>query len=169
MFDEEKIAAEAAEKRSRTRILLALTAIAGAALLLLIGLLVTTQPSSSVAIEGIHRTGTAEFEGYRSQITLEMVETIVHPNLVGMAQHEVRGVITNQGPRPITALEIHARMIGLEDQTIVETLGYPIPRSRSKPLAPGEQFPFSLKLDRPGNVSEDLVKDHSLELRGLRF
>ena len=169
MFDEEKIAAEAAEKRSRTRTLLALTVIAGAALLLLIGLLVTTQPSSSVAIEGIHRTGATEFDGYRSQITLEMVETIVHPNLVGMAQHEVRGVITNQGPRPITALEIHARMIGLEDQTIVETLGYPIPRSRSKPLAPGEQFPFSLKLDRPGNVSEDLVKDHSLELRGLRF
>jgi len=169
MFDEEKIAAEAAEKRSRTRMLLGLTAIAGAALSLLIGLLMAARPSSSVAIEGIQREGTREFDGYRSQITVEMVETIVHPNLVGMAQHEVRGVITNQGQRPITALEVRARMIGLEDQTIVETLGYPIPRTRAKPLAPGEQFPFSLKLDRPGNVSEDLVKDHSLELRGVRF
>jgi len=169
MFDEEKIAAEAAEKRSRTRIMLALTAIAGAALLLMVGLLMATQPSSSKAIEGIQREGAGEFDGYRSQITLEMVETIVHPNLVGMAQHEVRGVITNQGQRPITAMEIRARMIGLEDQTIVEATGYPIPRSRTKPLAPGEEYSFSLKLDRPGNVSEDLVKDHSLELRGVRF
>jgi hypothetical protein len=28
---------------------------------------------------------------------------------------------------------------------------------------------FSLKVDRPGNVGEELVKDHVLELRGLRF
>lgn len=169
MFDEEKVAAEEAEKRSRRRTLWALSAIAGAALLLLIGLLMATQPSSSVAIEGIQREGTGEFDQSRSQITIEMVETIVHPNLLGMAQHEVRGVISNQGQRSITAVEVRARMIGLEDQTIVETFGYPIPRARSKPLSPGEQFPFSLKLDRPGNVSEDLVKDHSLEIRGVRF
>jgi hypothetical protein len=169
MFNQEKMAEEEVEKRSRTRIMLGLSAITGAALLLLLGLLATTRPSGGAAVEGIERAGTSNFDAYREQVTIEMIETIVHPNLVGMAQHEVRGRVTNLGTKPILALEIQARMIDLEDQTIIETLGYPIPKARSTPLAPGESYAFRLKLDRPGNISEDLVKDHALELRGLRF
>lgn len=155
--------------RERRRLLIGLTAIATVIVSLLILLFVGLEERKPTGVEGILGAGNAEFDAYREKVQVEMLETIVHPNLIGMAQHEVRGQITNNGDRRLTAIEIHGRMIGLDEGTVAEASGYPIPRSRETALTPGESFSFSIKIDRPGNVKEESVKDHSLELRGLRF
>ncbi len=166
MFESDQ---NAGDRQERRKLLIGLTAIAGFVIILLIAIFLGIGERKPRDIEGILRAGTPEFDAYRHNVQVEMIETVVHPNLIGMAQHEVRGRIINGGDRPLTAVEIHGRMIGLDDGTIAEVNGLPIPRTRETPLAPGDSFSFSLKIDRPGNVKEESVKDHSLELRGLKW
>jgi hypothetical protein len=166
---EEASQLEALDRQERRRRLLIIGALAAIGLGIMVALFAGSQESKSSDIEGIQRTGTNDFDGYRDKVQIEMIETIVHPNLIGMAQHEVRARLTNLGDRTLTAVEVHGRMLGLDDSTVAETTGYPIPRANSQPLAPGKSLDFSIKIDRPGNVGEELVKDHALELRGVRW
>lgn len=157
------------DQKERKRTLWGLAAIAAFALILLVVMIIGTQNSKSSAIEGVLRAGTAEFDGYRNKVQIEMIETIVHPNLIGMAQHEVRARVTNLGDRSLTAVEVRGKMLGLDDGIVADAIGFPIPRTREKALAPGESLSFSIKIDRPGNIKEEQIKDHALELRGIRF
>ena len=160
---------ETANGNERRRTLLIFGALAAIILGLLILLFAGSQESRDSDIAGMQGAGSNEFESYRERIQIEMIETIVHPNLVGMAQHEVRARLTNHGDKTLTAIGVRGRMLGLDDSTVAETVGYPVPRFRADPLPPGESLDFSIKIDRPGNVGEELVKDHALELNGLRF
>lgn len=166
---EEDKQTETADRRERQRMLLIFGALAAIILGLLLVLFAGSEESKDSDIAGLHPAGSAEFESYREKIQLEMIETIVHPNLIGMAQHEVRARLTNLGDRTLTGIAVRGRMLGLDDSTVAETVGYPVPRFRAEPLPPGQALDFSIKIDRPGNVGEELVKDHALELNGIRF
>ena len=157
------------DRRERRRRLISFGALTAVVIGILVALVSGSQQSADSDIQGMQRAGAGEFDAYREKVKLELVETIVHPNLIGMAQHEVRGILTNLGERPITAVEVKGRMIGLDESVVAGSTAYPIPRSTRQPLSPGNSVGISIKIDRPGNVGEERVKDHSLDLTGLRF
>ncbi len=113
--------------------------------------------------------GSAEFDNYKSKVEIEVIEKVVHPNMIGMKQFEIRARVTNRGDRVLTGIELIGRMIGLDDKVIKESISVPIPRVRTEPLKPGESIKVSVKIDGPANVSEGEVKDLLVELRGLQF
>ncbi len=156
-------------EKTRSRAIFWIGGIAALALIALVALLARSRPESQVEVTGLLRAGTTEFESYKDKVEIQMIETVVHPNMVGMAQHEVRGRVQNNGDHVLTAIEIYGKMIDLEDKVVAEGTSYPIPRARQDPLKPGESLKFSVKIDRPSNVTEEAVKDHAIELRGIRF
>ncbi len=113
--------------------------------------------------------GSGEFEHYKSKVEIEVIDKIVHPNMIGMKQFEIKARVTNRGDRVLTGIELIGRMIGLDDKVIKESISVPIPRVRSEPLKPGESIKVSVKIDGPAKVSEGEVKDLLVELRGLQF
>ncbi len=127
-----------------------------------------SKPEYKPALPNAVRAGNAEFDNYQSKVALELVDKIVHPTLIGMAQYEIQVRVTNRGDRTLTGLELAGRMIDMSDQLIKEGVSLPIPRLR-KTLPPGETFLASVKIDAPTTITEDQVKDLLFELRGLQF
>lgn len=170
MFNyEEKSPEKETEQRERRVRLLSFGALTAVVIGVVLAVVTGSQQSRDSDIQGIVRAGDGQFDTYYEKVQVELIETIVHPNLIGMAQHEVRARLTNQGDRLITAIEVKGVMIGLDDSVITSSTAYPIPRSARQPLSPGGSVGFSIKVDRPGNVGEELVKDHKLQLTGIRF
>ena len=128
-----------------------------------------SKPKPVVVLPRAVRAGTAEFDSYKDKVSLEIIERIVHPNMMGMKQYEVQARVTNRGDRALTGIELAGQMIDLNDKLIKEAISLPIPRARTEPLKPGESMKVSVKVDGPGKVSEDDVKDLRIELRGLQF
>ena len=120
-------------------------------------------------MDGAVRAGSAEFDGYRERLIFEEKEIIVHPNMIGMSQYEVRAKLTNRGDRAISGLELLGKIIDLQDKVVAQNVSLPIPRLRSKPLAVGETMRISVKVDAPAKVTEADIKDVTLDLTGLRF
>lgn len=156
-------------EQDRSRALLIVGAIAVLVLAALITMLALTKPASEKEVENMVRAGSAEFEAYKDNVELEVIEKVVHPNMIGMWQLEVRAKLHNRGDRPLMAVEILGKMFDLEDKVITQAISMPIPRIRKEPLKPGESMNISVKVDAPGKVTEDQVKDILIELRGLRF
>jgi hypothetical protein len=156
-------------EQKRSRVVLWMGVTAAVLIIAVIVLLMRGRPEDEPIIENALRAGAAEFDAYKSKVEIEMIETIVHPNMVGMAQHDIRAKVHNRGDRALTGIEVLGKMIDLEDKVIKEEIRYPIPRTRQEPLKPGESMNFNVKIDRPGKVTEDMVKDHAIEVRGLRF
>ncbi len=156
------------EKQARRSIILiAVIALIVVAVLVLI--VTRSRPQYQQMLQNVSRAGSAEFDGYRDKVGLEIIEKIEHPNMVGMSQYEVQARLTNNGDRTITGIELAGKIQGLDDQIIKESISLPIPRLRSEPLKPGESMKVAVKIDRPGNVSDADVKDLLIELRGLSF
>ncbi len=122
---------------------------------------------TSTGLEDAVRAGSPEFEAYVPKLAFEEKEIIVHPNLIGMAQYEVRMKLTNRGDRTLTGVELLGRIITHDDKVVAQNISLPIPRIR-KSLAPGETMRISVKVDGPGNVSEAQVKDVTAELKALK-
>lgn len=135
----------------------------------LVMIVTRTRPQYQQTLQDVSRSGSAEFDGYKDKVKLEVIEKIEHPNLIGMSQYEVQARLTNQGDRVITGIEMSGRIQGIDDQIIRESISLPIPRLRSEPLKPGESMRLAVKIDRPGNVTDADVKDLLIELRGLKF
>ena len=147
--------------------------IAGIALLvvLLLAILVRIAFTSKPTVNGLPdavRAGSGEFEAYAPKLAFEEKEIIVHPNLIGMAQYEVRLKLTNRGERTLTGLEMLGSIILHDNKVVARNISVPIPRLK-KTLGPGEIMRVSVKIDAPGNVSEGEIKDVSAELKGLRL
>lgn len=156
------------EKQARRSIILiAVIALIVVAVLVLI--VTRSRPQYQQMLQNVSRAGSAEFDGYRDKVGLEIIEKIEHPNMVGMSQYEIQARLTNNGDRTITGIELAGKIQGLDDQIIKESISLPIPRLRSEPLKPGESMKVAVKIDRPGNVSDADVKDLLIELRGLSF
>jgi hypothetical protein len=115
------------------------------------------------------RVGAAEFDGYKDKVRLEVIDKIVHPNMIGMAQYEIKARLHNRGDRAITGVEILGKMIALDDRLIAQNISIPIPRVRREPLKAGESVVVSVKIDAPARVAEADVKDLLIELHGLQF
>jgi len=156
-------------EQDRSRALLVVGAIATLVLAALITMLALTKPASVREDENMVRAGSPEFEAYKDKVELEVIEKVVHPNMIGMWQLEVRAKLHNRGDRPLTAVEVHGKMVDLDDKVLAQADSRPIPRIRKEPLKPGESMNISVKVDAPGKVTEDEVKDILIELRGLRF
>jgi hypothetical protein len=156
-----------AQKRSRavlwigTAVVVLLTA--------LVVMLAKSRPQNTPALENVVRAGAAEFDSYKEKIELEVTDKVVHPNMMGMAQYEVQGRLTNHGDRTLTGVELVGKMFDLDDKLIKQGISLPIPRARTEPLKPGESMRVSVKIDAPAKVTEDMIKDLAVELRGLRF
>lgn len=131
--------------------------------------LASSKPKPVIVLPNAVRAGATDFDSYKDKVSLEIIEKIVHPNMMGLKQYEVQARVTNRGDRALTGLELAGRMIDLSDNLIKESISIPIPRARTAPLQPGESMKVSVKIDGPGNVSEDDVKDLVIELRGLQF
>jgi len=156
------------EKQARRSIIL-ITAIALIVVTALYLIVTQSKPQYQQTLQNVSRAGSAEFDGYRDKVGLEIIEKIEHPNLVGMSQYEIQARLTNNGDRTITGIELVGKIQGLDDQIIRESISLPIPRLRSEPLRPGESMKVAVKIDRPGNVSDADVKDLLIELHGLSF
>jgi hypothetical protein len=120
-------------------------------------------------LANVARSGTAEFDGYKDKLQLEVIDKIVYPNMIGLWQLEVKARVHNRGDRPVTGVEVLGKMLDLSDKVIAQVTTVPIPNVREAPLQPGESLAFSLKVDAPGKVTEADVKDIVIELNGLRF
>lgn len=144
-----------------TAIVLALTA--------LIVLFAKSRPQQAASLDDALRAGNAEFETYKSNVNIEITDKVVHPNLIGMFQIDIKAKLHNRGEKPITGIEIVGKMLALDDKVLSQRVSIPIPRGRQAPLKPGESIPVSVKVDAPGKVSEADVKDVVIELSGLRF
>lgn len=156
-------------EQDRSRALLVVGAIATLVMAALITMLALTKPPSVKEVENMARAGSPEFEASKDKIGLEVSEKVVHPNMIGMWQLEVRAKLVNNTDRPLTAVEVKGKMFSLDDKVIAQATSMPIPRIRKEPLKPGESMNISVKVDAPGNVSENEVKDILIELQGLRF
>lgn len=156
------------EKQARRSIIL-IAAIALIVVAVLVLIVTRSRPQYQQTLQNVSRAGSAEFDGYRDKVGLEIIEKIEHPNMVGMSQYEIQARLTNNGDRTITGIELAGKILGLDDQIIRESISLPIPRLRSEPLKPGESMKVAVKIDRPGNVSDADVKDLLIELHGLSF
>lgn len=137
----------------------------------IIVLFAKTKPQEGPALEGAISAGNAEFEAYKSKVEIEInpEDKNTYDNMVGMFQIDVKAKIHNRGDRPITGMEVVGKMLDMDDKTISERLGIPIPRARKEPLKPGESMRFSVKIDAPAKISEAEVKDVTIELKSLKF
>lgn len=170
MFEPEETEKTTARRRSQAMLIVAGV---GALVLALVVILIRqalapgSHPSNS--LENAVRAGAPDFDAYREKLIFEDKEIIVHPNMIGMAQYEVRARLTNRGEREVTGLELLGKIIDLQDAVVAQNVSMPIPRLRTKPLAPGETMRISVKVDAPAKVLEENVRDVTLELRGIRF
>jgi hypothetical protein len=156
-------------EQARSRALLVVGAVGALVLTALIVMLARTKPESVSVTENMVRAGAPEFDSYKDKVELEVIEKVVHPNMIGMFQLEVRAKLHNRGDRALTGVEILGRMFDMEDKTIAQNVSIPIPRVRREPLKPGESMNISVKVDAPAKVSEGEIKDIVIELRGLLF
>ena len=156
-------------EQARSRAILWVGAAAALLITALIVMLASTKPENRSRVENIVRAGTPEFDLYKDKVELEVIEKLARPNMIGMFQLEVRARMNNRGDRALTAVEVLGKMIDLSDKIISQNISIPIPRVRSEALKPGESFLFSVKVDAPGKITENDVKDITIELRGLRF
>ena len=170
MFEPDETEKATAQRRARAILLIgAVGALVLAVLVILVRQAFHTSAPASTGLEGAVRAGAADFDSYRERVVFEDKEIIVHPNMIGMAQFEVRAKMTNRGDKAISGLEILGKMVDLRDQVVAQNVSLPIPRLRREPLAPGESMRISVKVDAPQKVSEADVKDVTVELKGLRF
>ncbi len=170
MFENE-VDHELALAKKRGRMILLGGSIAVVLLAAIIIMLAKSKPHQAAALEDALRAGNAEFEDYKSKVEIDIQpeDKRTYPNLIGMFQIEVRANITNRGDRPITGLELVGKMFDMGDSTISERSSIPIPRARQNPLNPGESMRVSIKIDAPSKITEDEVKDVTIELKGLQF
>ncbi|MBO0800485.1 MAG: hypothetical protein J2P31_16830 [Blastocatellia bacterium] len=146
--------------------------IGGAAILLIVALiwmLLSLSNTNNAALNNIARAGSADFDAYKNKLEFEYIDKMVYPTMMGLWQLEVKARLHNRGDRPLTGIEVVGKMLDLNDKVIAHASSFPIPSNRTQPLMPGESFVFSLKVDAPGKVKEEQVKDIVLEVRGLRF
>jgi len=167
MFEEPVSEKTLEQKRSRAILWMgAATVLVFTAILVL---LVRSKPQGDPVLDNVVRAGAADFDAYRGKVGIEVIDKIVHPNMIGMAQYEIKARLSNRGERVLTGVELIGKMIGLDDKLIKEAISLPIPRGRTEPLKPGETMNVSVKIDAPAKVTEDMIKDLVVELRGLRF
>ncbi|MEP7271300.1 MAG: hypothetical protein ABI882_07330 [Acidobacteriota bacterium] len=170
MFEPEETDKMTAKRRSQAILLIAgVGALVLAVLVVLVRQALISGASAGSGLENAVRAGSSEFDAYREKLIFEDKEIIVHPNMIGMAQYEVRSKLTNRGDRAISGIELQGKILDLQEKVIAQNTSMPIPRLRKTPLAPGETMRISVKVDAPRKVSEAEVKDVTLELRGLRF
>ena len=145
----------------------------GTALVLLLAVIIflfaRSRPQESHSLEGAARAGAAEFEAYKSKVEVEITNKVVHPNMIGMFQMEIRATIHNRGDKPVTGLEVVGKMLDMEEKVIAQRISIPIPLARPEPLKPGESLPIRVKIDAPSKITEDDVKDLTLALQALKF
>ncbi len=168
-LDEES---EEAQKAGRKKALLVIGGV-GLMMLVLVALLLQqtfkSRAIQGAGLDGAVRAGAVEFDSYRERLVFEEKEIIVHPNMIGMSQYEVRAKLTNRGDRAISGLELLGKIIDLQDRVVAQNISLPIPRLRTRALAVGETMRISVKVDAPAKVQEADVKDVTLDLTGLRF
>jgi len=169
MFEPDETEKATAQRRSRAILLIgAVGALVLAVLVILVRQAFHSGPAPAAGLENAVRAGAAEFDSYRERVIFEDKEIIVHPNMIGMAQFEVRAKMTNRGDRTLSGVEMLGKMLDLNDQVVAQNVSLPIPRLRRE-LAPGESMRISVKVDAPQKVTEADVKDVTIELKGLRF
>jgi hypothetical protein len=160
-----------AVERSSSRPLLAVGAIAGLMLAILIIALALTRSTSNREVENMVRAGSPEFNAYKDKVVLEIDRDsrMVHPNMIGMWQLVASAKLTNRGDRELTGVEVIGKMIDLEDKVIAHKITRPLPSDRNGPLKPGESMIVKVTVDAPAKITEFEVKDILMELGGLRF
>lgn len=168
MFENE-VETEKSVERSRSRAILWVGTAGVLLLTAIIVLFAKSRPHEAASLEGGARAGNAEFDAYKEKVEIEVTDKVVHPNMVGMFQIDIRAKVHNRSERQITGLEIVGKMLALDDKVISQRVSIPIPRGRQEPLKPGESIPVSVKVDAPGKTSEADVKDVVIELSALRF
>jgi hypothetical protein len=166
MFEEKS---EKTTERARSRAILWVGAAAALLLTALVVLLARSRPQNQPVIENLQRAGAGDFDSYQEKVEIEIIDKIVHPNMIGMAQYEIKARVHNRGDRQLTGVELIGKMFDLNDKIIAESVSLPIPRARTEPLKPGESMPVSVKIDGPANVTEAEIKDLAILLRGLKF
>jgi len=158
-------------EQNRSRGVLVVGAIAALMLALLIIALVMTRSAGDREVENMVRAGSPEFDAYKDKVVVEVDPEgkMVYPNMIGMWQLQAKAKLSNLGDRELLGVEVIGKMIDHEDKVIAQAVKLPIPRAQPGPLKPGESTTIWVKVDAPRKITEDDVKDITVELRGLRF
>jgi hypothetical protein len=80
----------------------------------------TSKPKEQPPLPNAVRAGAADFDNYKSKVEVEMLETVVHPNMIGLKQYQIKARLTNRGERTLTGVEVVGKMFGLDDRLITE-------------------------------------------------
>jgi hypothetical protein len=162
---------DAGVEQDRSRGLLVVGAIAALMLAILIIALVMARSAGDREIENMVRAGSPEFDAYKDKVVVEVDPEgkMVYPNMIGMWQLQAKAKLSNLGDRELLGVEVIGKMIDHEDKVIAQAVKLPIPRAQPGPLKPGESTTIWVKVDAPRKITEDDVKDITVELRGLRF
>jgi hypothetical protein len=97
------------------------------------------------------------------------IETIVHPNLIGMVERaKFAPDLSTMVIVTLTAIEAGLNDVWPRRFDNRAINGHPIPRATQFPLLPGKDLSFSIKIDRP-EVSERTCQGSPIQLTGLRF
>jgi hypothetical protein len=167
MFETE--AEQPVEDKKRANLIVGVLGLLALGLVVAVILVANSKPKVQPLLPNAVHAGAADFDNYKGKVELELIETIVHPNMIGLKQYQIKAQLTNRGERAITGVEVTGKMFGMEDQLITQGVSIPIPRTRSEPLKPGESMKFSVKLEPPAKVAESDIKHFTVELRGLQF
>jgi len=167
MFETE--AEQPVEDKKRANLIVGVLGLLALGLIVAVILVANSKPKAQPPLPNAVRAGAADFDSYKGKVELELIETIVHPNMIGLKQYQIKAQMTNRGERALTGVEVAGKMFGLDDQLITEGVSIPIPRARTEPLKPGESMKFSVKLEPPAKIAESDIKNFAVELRGLQF
>src|SRR5262245_25851871 len=126
MFETE--AEQPVEDKKRANWIVGVLGLLALSLIVAVILAANSKPKAQPPLPNAVRAGAADFDNYKGKVELELIETIVHPNMIGLKQYQIKARLTNRGERTLTGIEVAGKMFGMEDQLITEGISIPIPR-----------------------------------------
>ncbi|HUK90954.1 MAG TPA: hypothetical protein VLZ81_11180 [Blastocatellia bacterium] len=156
--------AENKAERDHSRVIMVLSGIAA---LIVVGAIVVVGSRSSKrpAESQMAQAGSAEFDSYAPSVAMGAVEKATSTTLIGRKLGILRAVVTNNGDKKITGLQIKALAVGYGGETLAQRIATPIPKSRG-PLGPGESAEITVYLDPIPDPSE--IMDMTLQVFALK-
>src|SRR5207248_2862895 len=99
MFDVET--QKPVEENKRGNLIVSVLGLLALALIVLLIYVANSKPEDKPILPNVVRAGVADFDNYKGKVEVQMLETVVHPNMIGMKQYQVKGRVTNRGDRPL--------------------------------------------------------------------
>ncbi|MBI3951776.1 MAG: hypothetical protein HY314_15110 [Acidobacteria bacterium] len=163
---ESPLESEAKASRSRSVMIVAITAAVFVAIIAA-ALYVGHQRRSQVGTDSEpYRAGSPEFESYKSSIEIEQQEHQGSENMLGQVIVVARAILRNRGDRTLSLVEVRAVVYDGVAKEIADRTARPIPKVRPQ-LGPGESMLVQVNVDDVPAGTNPVAA--VVQLHGLRF